>query len=157
MGSEIRPVVENGIEPSPYWVHSLPWLTTGDTMEQVQGTEIDSTAIGLKSAADLYVALATSKDGLTVEEAARRPIIPDRDPEPRVRRNVRGVGPRVLAPPHVANTALPADARPVAMVRDGQVELVQADTMLAVGDDVLAISGVASQDELKRLILGDGA
>jgi trk/ktr system potassium uptake protein len=49
--------------------------------------------------------------------------------------------------------ALPVDATVVAVVREGHVIRPREDTVLAVGDEVLAIASDASEEEVRRVLV----
>ena len=51
--------------------------------------------------------------------------------------------------------ALPVDAAVVAVVREGHVVRPREDTVLAVGDEVLAIASDAAEDEVRRALVAE--
>lgn len=50
---------------------------------------------------------------------------------------------------------VPRDATIVAIVRPGHVVVPRGDTLLAAGDEVLALTTPAAEDAVKRLLIGD--
>jgi trk system potassium uptake protein TrkA len=54
----------------------------------------------------------------------------------------------------IADLGVPRDATIVAVVRDGRVVVPRGDTVLAAGDEVLALVTSESEDALKALLVG---
>jgi trk system potassium uptake protein TrkA len=57
----------------------------------------------------------------------------------------------------LVDLALPVDAAVVAVVREGHVVRPKEDTVLAVGDEVLAIASEASEGDVRRALVADPA
>ena len=54
----------------------------------------------------------------------------------------------------VADLSVPRDATLVAVVRDGHVVVPRGDTVLQIGDEVLALVTPDSEGKLKELLIG---
>ncbi len=63
-------------------------------------------------------------------------------------------GPSVGRP--LYEVRLPADSAIVAVLRDGHVVIPQPETVLAAGDEVVALTAPNSEEQLRRLVCGDG-
>lgn len=63
-------------------------------------------------------------------------------------------GPSVGRP--LYEVRLPADSAIVAVLRDGHVVIPQPETVLASGDEVVALTAPDSEDQLRTLVVGDG-
>lgn len=63
-------------------------------------------------------------------------------------------GPSVGRP--LYEVRLPADSAIVAVLRDGHVVIPQPETVLAAGDEVVALTAPDSEDQLRTLVVGDG-
>jgi trk system potassium uptake protein TrkA len=51
---------------------------------------------------------------------------------------------------------LPPDSAIVAVLRDGHVVIPQPETVLAAGDEVVALTAPDSEGQLRTLVVGDG-
>jgi trk system potassium uptake protein TrkA len=56
----------------------------------------------------------------------------------------------------IVDLSLPVDAAVVAVVREGHVVRPREDTVLAVGDEVLAIASESSEDEVRTALVAPG-
>jgi trk system potassium uptake protein len=63
-------------------------------------------------------------------------------------------GPNVGRP--LYEVRLPADSAIVAVLRDGHVVIPQPETVLAAGDEVVALTAPDSETQLRTLVVGDG-
>jgi trk system potassium uptake protein len=63
-------------------------------------------------------------------------------------------GPSVGRP--LYEVRLPADSAIVAVLRDGHVVIPQPETVLAAGDEVVALTAPDSEGQLRTLVVGDG-
>jgi trk system potassium uptake protein len=63
-------------------------------------------------------------------------------------------GPSVGRP--LYEVRLPADSAIVAVLRDGHVVIPQPETVLAAGDEVVALPAPDSEGQLRTLVVGDG-
>jgi trk system potassium uptake protein TrkA len=50
---------------------------------------------------------------------------------------------------------LPADSAIVAVLRDGHVVIPQPETVLAAGDEVVALTAPVSESQLRTMVVGD--
>jgi trk system potassium uptake protein len=57
----------------------------------------------------------------------------------------------------IVDLGVPRDATIVAIVRGGHVVVPRGDTVVQVGDEVLALTTPATEDAVKRILIGDGA
>jgi len=56
----------------------------------------------------------------------------------------------------IVDLGVPRDASIVAVIRGGRVVVPRGDTRIEVGDEVLALTTPASEDALKRILVGGG-
>jgi trk system potassium uptake protein TrkA len=56
----------------------------------------------------------------------------------------------------IVDLGMPRDASIVAVIRSGHVVVPRGDTLIQVGDEVLALTTPASEDAVKRILIGGG-